>query len=91
MGLANVMRRTDRLSGAEALYKAVAATDQNSVEAALGIATIQACGTGEELRIAHAAVEVIIDGTSSLPKARDVMGLMYERSGNIPLASAQFK
>lgn len=91
LGLATVLLRARRPAEAEALFRSVLAADPDSVDAALGLASVQSQGTAAELDQAQAAVEVIIARSPSLPKARYVLGLIYERRGNIPLASAQFK
>jgi thioredoxin-like negative regulator of GroEL len=91
LGLAGVMLRTGRIDEAEAVYQVVATADKGSVDAAIGLATVQTLRGGENLDKADLAASELVAKYPSNPKARFLMGLIYERKGNCTAAVAEFK
>jgi len=91
LGLADLLVRQNRLSDAEPLYRSVLGSNPQSLEAALGLALVQAKRGGDELPKAEAAVRALVEKDPSSARAQYILGLVLETKADMPAALAAFK
>ncbi len=91
LGLGELMIAQDRLDEAEPLFRSVLVAHPDSADAVIGIASVQLRRGGDGVASAQASIESLIEKDPSQPRARYVMGLIYERLGNTSSAAAEFK
>jgi thioredoxin-like negative regulator of GroEL len=91
LGLADLMLRQDRLTDAEPLFRSVLAANPQSTDAALGIAAVQLRRGPDGVTEAESTLKTLIEKDPSHPRARYLMGQVYERRGDSAHAAAEFK
>jgi len=91
LGIAGILVRTGRLDEAQKIYEEIAATDKDSVHAAIGLATVEAYRGGDALNDADFSASELVAKYPSDPEVRFLMGIVYERKGNCLAAMAEFK
>ena len=91
LGLGELMLRQNRLTDAEPLFRSVLAVHPDSVDAALGIASVQLKRGGDDLPKAEAGVKAIIDKDPTQARARYLMGQIHEQRGEFAAAMAEYR
>jgi tetratricopeptide (TPR) repeat protein len=91
LGLGDLMLRQDRLSDAEPLFRSLLAANPESLDAALGIASVQVKRGGAEVEKALTSVRALVEKNPNQPKARYLLGQIYERQGDCTKAAAEYK
>ncbi len=91
LGLGELMLTQDRLADAEPLFRAVLAAHPESIDAALGLAAVQFRRGGDSAAAAEAALRAIVDKDPSHPRARYLLGQVYERRGDAVGAIREYR
>ncbi len=91
LGLGDLMLRQDRLADAEPLFRSVLAAKPDSLEAALGMVGVQVKRGGDDLAKAEASLNGILEKDPKQPRARFLLGQVFERRGDASRAMIEYK
>ncbi len=91
LGLGELMLKQNKLPDAERYFRSLLAGAPESVDALVGIATVQVRRGGDDLAAAETTLKPVIEKNPKLPKARFLIAQIHELRGDIPGAMAEYK
>jgi cytochrome c-type biogenesis protein CcmH/NrfG len=91
LALGRLLVREGRLDDAESQFREALAERPESADAILALAGVQIARGGDELSTAERALEGVLERDPGRARAHYLMGLIYERRGEIAASAAAYR